>query len=266
MPARDWALIRKALINGDSYNSEVSAYFSDFNTDTEAIAVKNLCLVQSNDSALIAQQRIRFFREEIQKIHLKPTIIGQPKIDFDADVKYHPQVSIEFRQTLTSIPRGKYPKDARISWRLMNETSESLTFAKMNDVAALVYQQFFSNRFSFKKGKVIGWYLSPSDGLALQIYCLDAAEAERAAKYVVQAIGKTWNNSIFKTTNPNRTNVPSSEQITILGKQKDAPIWRPSITVNAYKANINVWGAGNEDFELVGRLANGQFFAIARKS
>ncbi|MEH2000440.1 MAG: hypothetical protein V7L00_17120 [Nostoc sp.] len=201
MSIRDWAAIRRALINGDSYNSEVSAHFAD-TTDPKRNAVKDICLVQSNDSILIAQQRIRFFREEIQKTHLKPTIIGQPKIDFDADVKYHPQVSIEFRQTLTSIPRGKYPKDARISWRLMNETSESLTFAKMNDVAALVYQQFFSNRFSFKKGKVIGWYLSPSDGLALQIYCLDAAEAERVAKYVVQAIGKTWNNSIFKTTNP----------------------------------------------------------------
>lgn len=266
MPARDWALIRKALINADSYNSEVSAYFSDFGTDTETNALKNLCLVQSNDSALIAQQRIRFFREEIQKTHLKPIIVGQPKIDLDADVKYHPEVTVVLKQSLTSVSKGKYPKDARISWRLMNETSESLTFTKMNDVAALVYQQFFQNRFSFKKGKFIGWYISPLDGLHLQLYCLDATEAKRVAKYVVQAIGKTWNDSIFKVTSPDRDNITSPEQITILGKQKDAPIWRPNITVNASKANINVWGAGNEEFELVGRLANGQFFAVSRQN
>lgn len=266
MPARDWALIRKALINGDSYNSEVSAYFSDFNTDASASVLRNLCLVQSNDSTLIAQARIRFFREEIQKTHLKPIIIGQPKIDLDADVKYHPEVSITFQQSLISVPRGKYPKDAVISWRLMNETSESLTFAKMNNIATLVYQQFFQNRFTFNKGKIIGWYISPADGLNLQLYCLDETEAERVAKYVVQAVGKTWNDKVFKITKPKRNNAITSEQITILGKQKDAPVWRPNIIVNACKANINVWGAGNEDFELVGRLANGQFFAVARKS
>ncbi|MEH1884097.1 hypothetical protein [Nostoc sp.] len=266
MSIRDWAAIRRALILGDSYNSEVNAHFADPTGDTARDAVKNICLVQSNDSALIAQQRIRFFREEVQKTHLKPTIVGQPKIDLDADVRYHPEVTVVLKQSLTSVPRGKYPKDARISWRLMNETSESLTFTKMNDVAALVYQQFFQNRFSFKKGKFIGWYISPLDGLHLQLYCLDATEAKRVAKYVVQAIGKTWNDSIFKVTSPDRDNIASPEQITILGKQKDAPIWRPNITVNASKANINVWGAGNEEFELVGRLANGQFFAVSRKS
>ncbi|MEH1884885.1 hypothetical protein [Nostoc sp.] len=63
MSIRDWAAIRRALINGDSYNSEVAAHFADTTGDTARDAVKNICLVQSNDSALIAQQRIRFFRE-----------------------------------------------------------------------------------------------------------------------------------------------------------------------------------------------------------
>lgn len=266
MSIRDWAAIRRALINGDSYNSEVILHFADLPTNSEREAVKNLCLVQPNDSILIAQQRIRFFREEIQKTHLKPIIIGQPKIDLDANVKYHPEISIGFKQSLTSVPRGKYPKDARISWRLMNETSESFTFAKMNDVAALVYQHFFQNRFTYNKGKFIGWYISPIDGLNLQLYCLDETETERVAKYVVQAVGKSWDDKIFKITKPKRSNETTSKQITVLGKQKDAPVWRPNIIVNAYKANINVWGAGNEDFELVGRLTNGQFFAIARNN
>ncbi|MEH2119023.1 hypothetical protein [Nostoc sp.] len=264
MSIRDWAAIRKALINGDSYNSEVLAHFSDLPINSQREAVKNLCLVQLNDSILIAQQRIRFFREEVQKTHLKPIIIGQPKIDLDADVKYHPEISVEFQQSLISVPRGEYPKNARISWRLMDETSESFTFTKMNAMAALVYQHFFQNRFTFKKGKIIGWYISLVDGLNLQLYCLDEVEAERVAKYVVQSIGKTWNDKIFKTTKPKRDNTIAPQQITVLGKQENAPTWRPNITVNAYKANITIWGANNEEFQLVGRLANGQFFAISR--
>ncbi|MEH2278126.1 MAG: hypothetical protein V7K40_25915 [Nostoc sp.] len=253
------------MINGDSYNSEVILHFADLPTNPERETVKNLCLVQPNDSILIAQQRIRFFREEVQKTHLKPIIIGQPKIDLDADVKYHPEISVTFQQSLISLPKGKYPKTARISWRLMEETSESFTFTKMDAVATLVFQNFFqNNRFSFNKGKFISWYISPLDGLNLQIYCLDETEAERVAKYVVQAIGKTWQDKIFKITKPKRSNEIIYEPITILGKQKDAPVWRPNITVNAYKASINVWGAGNQEYDLIGRLRNGQFFPIAR--
>src|SRR5204863_1150646 len=144
------------------------------------------------------------------------------------------------------------------------ETTESLTFTKMNGVAALVYQQFFNERFTFNKGKFIGWYISPADGLNLQLYCLDSAEAERVAKYVVKAINKTWNDSIFKITEPKRDNLTQQPQITILGKQKDAPIWRPNVTVKANKASINVWGTENQEYELVRKLANGKFFAISR--
>jgi len=53
MPARDWALIRKYLINV-SYNPKINNYF----TSPNDVELKNLCLIQSNDSALIADQRM----------------------------------------------------------------------------------------------------------------------------------------------------------------------------------------------------------------
>ncbi|MEH1884884.1 hypothetical protein [Nostoc sp.] len=105
------------------------------------------------------------------------------------------------------MPKGKRAKNARISWRLMTETSETMTYTKMNQVATQVLQAFFANRFVFNKGKFIGWYISPKDGLNLQIYCLDATEALRVAKYVLSSIGKTWDDSIFKVTTPNRDNL-----------------------------------------------------------
>ncbi|OYE02946.1 hypothetical protein [Nostoc sp. 'Peltigera membranacea cyanobiont' 232] len=262
---RNWALIRQGLINGTSYNAEVNAHFGDTSADSGRNAAKNICLITSQDSMQVATQRQSFFYYQVLKIQNKPIIIGQPKTTYDSEVTYHPEISIEFRQDFIATPRGKQPKDARISWRLMGETSQSLTFTKINNAATLVFQKFFQNNiFNFNKGKVIGWYNSPTDGLHLQLYCIDSTEAERVAKYVVQAIDKTWNDNLFKTTTPKRNNLVTPEQITILGKQQDAPVWRPNITVKAYKAYMTVWGTENKVYELVGRLKNGQFVALTQ--
>ncbi|MEH1791611.1 hypothetical protein [Nostoc sp.] len=247
MSIRDWAAIRRALILGDSYNSEVNAHFGNTSGDTDRTAAKNICLVQSNDSALIAQQRIRFFREEVQKTHLKPTIIGKPKVDVDADVTYHPQIFIRLWQDSTAVPRGKFPKSAEFSYRVMGETSETVTNEKLNSYARLVYSAFFQNQFAINKGKYIGWYISPVDGLHLQLYCIDEAECTRVAQAIVSKLNKTWSESLFKITKPTRSNaVSTTDTITILGQTKQRPQWRPNCTVRATEAWISLWAEAEE--------------------
>ena len=263
MSIRDWAAIRKALINGDSYNSEVVDHFGDTSTNPQREAVKNLCLVQSNDSVLIAQQRIRFFREEVQKCHLKPVIIGQPKSDFDADVKYHPQVTVYFVQDIQSVPRGSRPKNARVTWRLMDQTSETISNQILNNWATKVYNSFFNPVYSFHKGKYIGWYNSPADGLHLQLYCLDDITAESVAKKIVTSADKTFNDDLFKVTKPKRNNIAQSQQITILGQSKSVPNWRPNITVNVAYAYINIWA--DNDLRLIVDKIGSKFHPILRQ-
>ncbi|MEH2400512.1 hypothetical protein [Nostoc sp.] len=265
MSIRDWAAIRRALINGDSYNSEVVAHFGDVNGDSERNAVKNLCLVQSNDSILIAQQRIRFFREEVQKTHLKPTIIGQPKADFDADVKYHPQIFVRLWQDSTAVPVGKFPKSAQFSFRLLDETSETITKDKLNTYARKMYAAFFETQFTFNKGKYIGWYTVPEEGLHLQLYCIDETECERVAKAIVSKLEKVWNEAAFKISKPHRSNLISSEDtITILGRSKQRPQWRPNCTVRATECWACIW-AEDEEIPLVSKV-NGTYRPIIRSS
>lgn len=58
MTARDWALIRKYLVA--NYNVKVNNYFtSNPNTD-----LQTLCLIQSKDSALIAEMRMSLFHQQ----------------------------------------------------------------------------------------------------------------------------------------------------------------------------------------------------------
>ncbi|MGV0102347.1 hypothetical protein NSTCB13_00868 [Nostoc sp. DSM 114160] len=260
---RNWALIRQGLINGTSYNAEVNAHFGDTSADSGRDAAKNLCLITSTDSMQIAAQRQSFFYHQVLKIQNKPTIIGKPKVDVDADVTYHPQVFIRLWQDSTAVPRGKFPKSAEFSYRVMGETSETITNEKLNNYARLVYTAFFQDQFVINKGKYIGWYTSPVDGLHLQLYCIDEAECSRVAQAIVSKLNKAWTESLFKITKPARSNtVSSSDTITILGETKQRPQWRPNCTVRATEAWISLW-AEAEEIPLIAKT-NGTFRPVIR--
>ena len=262
MSVRDWATIRRSLIDGDTYNAEVTSHFGDTSSDPNRDAVKQLCLVKSTDSALIAQQRIRFFREQVQKVQNKPIIIGQPKSNLDADVKYHPEISVYLIQDSQSLTQGASPIDARFSWRLMDQTSESITNDILNNWANKIYNAFFNPVFSFAKGKYIGWYISPKDGLHLQLYCLDEATTESVARKIVSSIGKDFSDDLFKITKPKKDNLQQSQAtISILGQTKKVPQWRPTANVFAKQAYINIW---NDDVHLLVDKIGVKFYPILR--
>jgi outer membrane protein assembly factor BamB len=240
---KEWAKLRKALIQGESYNAEVNAHFGDTSNNEDREAVKNLCLIQGKDSMLIARQRQNFFYYQIKKIQNKPVIIGQPKIDYDAEVIYKPQIGVIFAQDFESVPKGKNPKTAKITWRLMDKTSETITNEDLNSWANKIYDGLFKDtRYSFDKGKFIAWYISKSEGLHLQIYCLSAEEGEKVVKKVLEVFGKEFNTDLLKITEPKRDNLKKPENIKVRGKDLPPPQWRPNIKVYAEYAYANIWG------------------------
>ncbi|MEH2014174.1 hypothetical protein [Nostoc sp.] len=262
---RNWALIRQGLINGTSYNAEVNAHFGDTSADSGRNAAKNLCLITSTDSMQIALQRQSFFYYQVLKIQNKPIIIGQPKADFDADVKYHPQIFVRLWQDSTAVPVGKFPKSAQFSFRLLDETSETITKDKLNTYARKMYAAFFETQFTFNKGKYISWYTVPEEGLHLRFYCIDEVECERVAKAVVSKLEKVWNEDAFKISKPRRSNlVSSTNTINILGRSKQRPQWRPNCTVRSTECWACIW-ASDEEIPLVSKVG-GTYRPIIRNS
>lgn len=242
MTARKWAEIRKALMQGDCYNKQVREWFGDDDNDTR-IKLKELCLVDAKDSIAIAQQRIRFFREEVQKVHLKPDIIGVPKIDFDADVSYKPEVTLIFKQSKAATPKGKTSKNARISYRLMNQTSSTLSRTELINLGRDIYNDFAKpTAYRFNKGKIIGWYVKPEEGLNLQIYCHTEEIGETVVKKVLAHRNLTFDNDIYKFSKPNRNSDPTPGNITIMGNSVQKPVWRPTVFVEFDHAYINLHG------------------------
>lgn len=241
MPVRDWAQIRKILRNGDSFNREVYDWFRDADNNDTRRALRDDLLIGAKDSIQIAQIKIKTFREIIQKTHLKPDIIGMPKIDLDADVTYRPEVTLHFKQSKESVPKGKHAKSARISYRLMNQTSSTLSRTELITLGRDIYNDFAKpTAYRFNKGKIIGWYIKPEEGLNLQIYCHTEEIGETVVKKILSHRNLTFDNDIFKYSKPNRNTDPTPGSITILGNSVSKPVWRPTVFVEFDHASINL--------------------------
>lgn len=243
MPARDWAQLRKILRNGDSFNREVFDWFKDADNNDIRKSLRDDLLIGAKDSIPIAQIKIRAFREIIQKTHLKPDIIGMPKTDADADVTYRPEVTLFFKQNKESVPRGKTAKPARISYRLMNQTSSSLSIAELKNLGRDIYNDFAKpTPYRFNKGKIIAWYIKAEEGLHLQVYCHDENIGETVIKKVISHRSFTFDNDIYKFTKPSRNSDSTPGNITILGESRQKVVWRPTVFVEFDHASINLHG------------------------
>lgn len=245
MTVQRWALLRKFLRSGDSYNREVADWFADNDNNEVRLQVRDLLLIGAKDSIQIAQVKMRSFREVVQKSHLKPAIVGISKERYDAEYKYKPEIVLYFLQNKNSLERNETPTDARISFRLLNESSETITITELQNWARKIQSSFFNPIFRFKKGKKIAWYVKPDDGFHLQTYVYDDAEGERVVKEIVQLAGKTWDENYFKVTDPRRSNTTTRSTVRILGKTRTEPKWRPTVFVEASYAYVNIHGEPN---------------------
>ena len=135
MPDLSWAKHRKLLRTKDiGFNAEVYRHFKTVDDTTGRIALRDSLLVGTTDSRSTALFKIQYFRDQVQKTHLKPTIIGQIKDTFDELVSYKCQVQLYFRQDSDAVPVDKKPVDAQISFRL-DETYKTISKSKYEFLA-----------------------------------------------------------------------------------------------------------------------------------
>ncbi len=162
MADKNWALQRKLLrAKGTGFNAELYEWFKDIDdadpTPSGRKNLRNSLFIQANDTRNSALFKIQFFRDIVQRVHNRPTIIGQPKSFFDETVQYKCQVFLYFRQSLASTPKGKLPLAAEISFRL-NETHLTITNTDIKKLATDVKQALVigvNKGYKFSKSMVL---------------------------------------------------------------------------------------------------------------
>lgn len=246
MPDLTWPKLRKLLRAPDiGFNAEVFRHFKE-NLDPADVGgrtkVRDFCLIGAKDSRTTAEAKIRFFRDQVQKVHNKTTIIGELKTSRDEKVTYRPQVILYFEQDKDSVPSGKTPLNAEISFRLHDETYETITKTKYEQLAQKIKTEFATpQRYAWSKGKHICWYKDESKGYDFQVYALSEAEGEKVIKKVMDIRSHNFEENIFKITTPKKSSDNTPSNVKILGKTRKKPRWRPTATVRFMWADLVIW-------------------------
>jgi hypothetical protein len=225
-----------------SYNGEVERYFKNDDGDSDRDETKRLCLIQSTDSWTTAKIRMDTFYHRVLKTHLQPNGYRLPISD-NGDVAYKPQVTLYFRQDLRAVPTGGSILDAEISFRWMDETSTSLTEAKLLSLANRINSEIGGNTpFKFTKGKTACYYKDLTKGYDFRLLCSNETEGESVIKKVMAIQNHAFDQNLYRHCMTPRSNTAPPATETILTKRRRKNRWRPNGIVEFQWAEMFVHG------------------------
>lgn len=237
-----WPKQRKLLRAPNiGYNAEVHRHFKDIDDTPNRKAIRDLCLIGAKDSRGTAESKIRYFRNFVQKVHSKPTIVGELKTSRDQQIVYKCQVQLYFQQDKDAVSLGNAPVDAQITFRL-EQTHETITEAQYKQLAAKIKAEFATgNGYTWNKGKHICWYKDELNGYDFQVYAMSENEGEQIIKKVMQLKGHAFDDKLFRVTTPKKNSDTTPGNVTILGTSRKKPRWRPTATVRFLWADLIIW-------------------------
>lgn len=235
-----WPLMRKALRAPNiGYNTEVYNYFKDNAIDDlpnkqNKQKIRDFCLIGAKDSKLTADYKIRYFREQVQRTHLKPAIYGVPTHVVKEDKTVYPEVKLFFRQDYGSVVPNRSPVEAECSFRLLGSTWDTITESEIESLANKIKNQLSSGGkgITFPKGKHIVSYTDKKYGYYLQFYTINLEEGIEMIKKVLAIQNHPYDDDKPKIHTPKRNseNNPIGT-VKVLGKPKAKHRWRPTATV-----------------------------------
>lgn len=241
-----WAKQRKLLRAPNiGFNAEVFRHFKVFDETPGRLVLRDSLLIGAKDSRTTALFKIQYFRDQVQKVHLSPSIIGVPKEQFDIGIEftYKPIVQLYFQQDRGAVVEDYAPVTAEISFRLMNESTETITKANLETLATKIKSEFaLGQGYTFNKGKIIAHYRDKTLGYYLRLYVVNETEGVEVVKKVLDIQNHSYNDDFFRVTQPKKSSVNTTTTQTIAGKPYKKIRWRPTATVRFQWASILIHG------------------------
>jgi hypothetical protein len=230
------------------HNEFVAEEFRDLGDDDDIRvprgSLRIACRMRDDDSAdmtLIRMWLLMGYLRRARDFH--PPMYALPVEPYQADVTFRPQVKLFFEQDFGSVPDDQKAVRSAISFRLINETSQSLTKIEIGNLARAIKREMgSSNGFRFSRGKKRFCYLDREQGYDFRLHVINEAEAREVISKVLQIRDRTpnWVNLKEIVTNKSFPENPGTQ--VILGKARKKPRVRPSATVRFQYAQIFIHG------------------------
>lgn len=247
--SKNWLNLRSFLRK--TYNREVNEWFRDVqdatpDNSTSRKQAKRACLILPTESQNMASIKMQTFRYIVQRTHLRPHVFGNPVGRAQAQRKYKPQIFFYFRQDEIESDLDKSPLDGQISYRLMDETSETISKTKLTSIANKVKSEFGGSvEFIWKKGKSLASYTDRDKGYQFQLLVRNKTDAKEIISKVLRTNSDTpnWAKLRYQEADiPSEAFPTTKGNLNILGELIAEPIQRPIINVRFQYAYCNIWG------------------------
>lgn len=230
--SKEWHNLKSFLRK--TYNREVNEWFADEPDDvpennTPRKQTKRACIIRPKESQNMALLKMLTFRYQIQQVHLRPDVFGVDMDSYNRNFSFRPQVKLFFRQDASAVPAGKRAVEGELSFRLPNQTSETINKTDARALALEIRRVFASgNGYVWKKGKLKITYKDPEHGLDNRILALNETEGIEVAQKMCDVVNTPYNSDFLTVHEPKRdaeTNPLETELV--YGKRQRKQRWRP---------------------------------------
>ena len=206
--SNNWKNLRSFLRK--TYNREVNEWFRDVpnnvpDNSTARRQAKRASLILPNDSQNIALIKSLSFRYNVQRIQTWSTSYGMPIDEYQQKVTFRPIVHLFFRQDLGAVPDGRRPIRGQVAFRLINETSATMTENKARSLAVRIRSEFANNDgYVWKKGKNKYTYKHLDEGANFSVLSISETEGKEVIQKVLDVMGLTYIEDFFQEILPKK--------------------------------------------------------------
>lgn len=232
------------------HNREVVDWFRnipDNDITTPKGSLKRACMMDDKDTASMTIIRMLLFYINCGKARdFHPPLYTLPVQEAYDRIAGRPQIKLFFREDRDDVEPGYDPISGEIGFRLMNETTETLTMANAQTFARKCKTAFGAGSgFIWKKGRYSYSYTDPKKGYRLKVLVRSESEAKRLIEQVldIQSHTPDWDNLNKNEAVNASTKYPTTPgRRTILGKSYKKPRKRPVADVRFQHSELHVDG------------------------
>jgi hypothetical protein len=233
------------------YNQEVRDFFADITSEeldisTPRSSLRTACLHQEEDTVDMTISRQLLFDTVILQRLRNDEGSATRDLNYRILRRNKPKITLHFLEDLKDVEFGYRPVTGEIAFRLMHETTTSLSKSEATNYGTKIKSIFGSTGgFVWKKGKEVCSYSDWDQGYQLQLMSRNESEGRRVVERVleIQSHAPDWENfNLSQNGEPSQAfpTVPPSE--TILGKTHKLPRRRPIADVRFQFASLKLSG------------------------
>jgi hypothetical protein len=229
------------------YFKDVTALEADLDLTTSRQALLKACLHREDDSINVTILRNQlFYNFTTFARDQQPLVTGNLLNELSESNVYKPKITLFFREDDQNVEPGYQPVDMETSWRLTDETSQTITKTKLTTIANKIKTRFGSgNGYLFRKGRKIVSYRDKSKGYDFLIRSRSLEDGRELIRDILMMNGDSLETEFLKISEVSDEleafpQNPGTQ--VILGKRRSKPRKRPLVNVRFRYAYASISG------------------------